>query len=118
MSILDQIKELDKQREQLLATATAEALIKAENAIKELNALGHKYHLTGGPTTPGKRRSGIRQQVLDTIKKALDGISRSDLLTALDAKGDKSAEQSVSNALSALKKQKTITGDDGVYKAK
>jgi len=117
MSVLDQLKELDQKREELLATGKAVALKKAEAAISELNELGFKYKLTGGPTaSTGKRRSGIRDEVLSTIKSSPSGITRAVLLEALGAKGDKSAEQSISNALSALKKQDAVTSDDGVYK--
>lgn len=119
MSVLDQIRKLDEQKAQLLETAKKEALKKAEAAIAELNELGFNYRLTGGPATPtssGKRRTGIRQEVLAVVQQSADGISRADILEKLDAKGDKSAEQSVSNALAALKKQNTITGDDGIYK--
>lgn len=119
MSILDQIQQLEDQKNKLLEQARKEAVTKAETAIAELNALGFNYRLTGGPSPAGtaKRRTGVRQEVLDTIKAAPEGMSRADLLEKMGAKGDKSAEQSISNALAALKKNNSITADDGVYKA-
>ena len=64
----------------------------------------------------GKRRTGVRQEVLDTIKRHPNGIRRADLLEEMGAKGDKRAEQSVSNALANLKKQGQVTLEEGVYK--
>jgi hypothetical protein len=43
-------------------------------------------------------------------------ITRSQLLDDMSARGDKYAEQSISNALAALKKAGTITGEGGTYK--
>jgi hypothetical protein len=67
------------------------------------------------PST-GTRRSGIRQDVLNAIKSHPEGISRADLLEAMGVKGEKSGEKSVSNALSALKKNMSIDSVDGKYK--
>jgi len=118
MSVLDELKKLDKQRAELLANAKQEAVKKAEAAVAELNALGFNFSLKeAGVKGTGSRRSGIRQEVLATVKAQPNGISRADLLDTLNAKGDTSAEQSVSNALSALKKNGSISGEDGIYKA-
>lgn len=64
----------------------------------------------------GSRRSGIREQVLATITAATGGINRADILERMGVKGDKAAEQSVSNALAHAKKQGKVTLDDGIYK--
>ena len=64
----------------------------------------------------GTRRSGRRQEVLAAIKKHPQGISPAALKESLGAT-DKSAQQSVSNALAALKRNKQVTAKDGVYKA-
>jgi len=118
MSITAQLKKLDEQRAQLIAGAKEEALKKAQDAIKDLNELGYNYSLTqdGAAITTGSRRSGIRAEVMATLKKHPNGISRADLLEAMNAKGDKRAEQSISNALSNAKKQGKITLADGLYK--
>lgn len=123
MSTLDQIRKLEEQKNQLLNQAKQEALNKANDAIKELRELGFEYQLVQGDTPTatvrgsGKRRTGIRDDVLEHVTKAKDGITRADLLEQMGAKGDKSSEQSISNALAALKKQGTVTLNDGVYRS-
>ena len=121
MSVLDQIRKLDEQKAKLLKDAKAEALAAAEKAIADLRELGFNYRLVLAGTdtgNPKKRRTGIRDEVLASVKAHPKGFNRADLLEAMNVKGDKSGEQSVSNALSALKRAGTITTDDGVYKAK
>jgi hypothetical protein len=125
MSVMDQIRELEKQKGQLLETAKAGALAAIELAIKELSELGFHYRVIEVDPTParesiarlntGKRRIGIREDVLQavTAKKA---ATRAEVLAAMGAK-DKSAVTSVSNALSALKKQGLIRLDGGAYTA-
>lgn len=83
---------------------------------KELKAID-AYERAKSGTTTAKRRSGIRQDVLEVIKKVPNGISRGDIIATMDAHGDKAKTQSVSNALQALKKAGTVSSDDGVYKA-
>lgn len=116
-SAIEEIKKLEAKKRELLEQAKAEALEQAEEAITTLNALGFPYKLTGGPKQPrGTRRSGIRDAVLEAIEAHPNGINRADLLVGLGVKGDKKGEQSVSNALSALKKAEQISGEDGLYK--
>jgi hypothetical protein len=130
MSVLDEIRKLDEQKAKLLETAKKEALDQANQAIATLRELGFNYRLAEmdrpvpiprGATTArasgGTRRSGVREQVLDAVKAVPGGVSRAKLLETMDAKGDKSAEQSISNALAALKKAGAITAHDGLYKA-
>jgi DNA-binding transcriptional ArsR family regulator len=66
----------------------------------------------------GKRapRGEKRRAVLDLIKKS-EGLTRGEILSRLGVKGDKSAEQSVSNALTALKKQNLVASRDRKYVA-
>lgn len=123
MSVLDQIRKLDEQKAALLSQAKKEAMDTAHKAIASLNELGFNYRLVLGegsaPTaraSTGTRRSGIREQVLAVIQQS-SGMARADLLKAMDAGGDKSAEQSISNALAALKKAGIITANGGVYTA-
>ncbi len=114
LSELDhQIAALEAQKKQIVSEEKKRVLSKVENALKELNALGYNYKLTG-TTTTGTRRTGIRKHVLDAVKAAPNGITRAELLTQLNAT-DKSAQQSVSNALAALKKAGTVDAKDGVY---
>ena len=121
-AVLAKLKKLDEERAVLVADAKHQALAAANMAIADLNALGFTYRLVeGGGSSPptsstGTRRTGIREQVLDAVKASgADGINRADLLRVLGMKGDKSEEQSVSNALSALKKAGATTSKNGRY---
>ncbi|MFS4438619.1 hypothetical protein ACMA5I_10425 [Paracoccaceae bacterium GXU_MW_L88] len=119
MSTLDKIKELDKQKEKLLAEAKQEALQKAEDAVAELNSLGFQYQLVqSGLSTSGtgKRRTGIRKDVLSAVQSKPS--TRAELITSFNADDDKSLQQSISNALAALKKSGELTLNNGTYTAK
>ena len=63
----------------------------------------------------GRRRTGVRQEVFEAVRREPSGVSRAQLLEVMNAKGDKRAEQSISNALSNLKKQGEIMLEQGVY---
>jgi Fe2+ or Zn2+ uptake regulation protein len=63
------------------------------------------------------RRGEKRQAVLKIISQHPDGLSRGEILNLIGVKGDKSGEQSVSNALSALTKQNQLGKKDGKYVA-
>ena len=113
-----QIAELEAQKRTLIADEKKSAIKKAQLAIDELNALGFNYSLVEKGSAPSRtRRTGIRQEVLAIIKEAAGDISRSDLLQKLEAE-TKSAQQSISNALAALKKSGEIEGERGVYRTK
>lgn len=121
MTVFDQIRQLDEQKAQLLKQAKQEALGRATQALKDLAELGFHYQLIEDSSIVtirgiGTRRTGIRNDVLASVK-ATPGITRADLIDKMGAKGDKSAEQSISNALSALKKAGTISLSDGKYSA-
>lgn len=122
MSVLDQIQALEEQKKKLMADAKAEALEAAHKAVDTLNQLGFNYRLveTGTMATPSrtstKRRSGVREEVIKTVADHPKGISRAEVLEVMGVKGDKSGEQSVSNALSNAKKKGDISLVDGVYK--
>ncbi len=117
-------KMIEAERERL-TTALADcnerkAAIDAEIAgiQQEMKAVAaYEAAKTGKPVTAstGKRRTGIRDEVLAKVKAHPEGIARAPLLEEMGVKGDKSGEQSVSNALAALKKAGIITADDGVY---
>jgi DNA-binding transcriptional ArsR family regulator len=61
-------------------------------------------------------RGEKRRAVLELIQKS-KGLTRGEILSTLNVKGDKSAEQSVSNALTALKKQNLVASRDRKYVA-
>lgn len=123
MSVLDEIRKLDEQKAKLLNAAKQEALEAVHKALATLAELGFPHRIvpadgaTATPRATGTRRTGIREEVLGVITMN-PNIGRAQLIEKMNAKGDKSAEQSVSNALSALKKSGVITADNGVYKAK
>ena len=62
------------------------------------------------------RRGSRRQALLDVIRQS-DGLSRGEILERMGLKGDKSGEMSVSNALSALTKNKQVQREGGKYRA-
>ena len=62
------------------------------------------------------RRGEKREAIRALIARHPDGITRSELLTTMQAHGDKAAEQSISNALSALKKTGRIVQEGKAYK--
>lgn len=102
----------EAQRELHAAVADERKRLLAQRAevdkkLAELDALT-------GTKRGGTRRSGIRQEVLNAVKNAPQGIARAGLLDALGAQ-DKSSQQSISNALAALKKAGTIDQKDGKY---
>jgi hypothetical protein len=59
-------------------------------------------------------RGEKRRAVLELIQSS-NGLTRGEILSTLGVKGDKSAEQSVSNALTALKKQNLVASKDRKY---
>ena len=66
--------------------------------------------------TRRRRRSSRRNDIVRVIgASGSDGIGRAGIIQALDVKGDKSAEQAVSNALTALKKSSEVRHADGKY---
>lgn len=123
MSYIEQIKELDAQKQKLMEKAKSEALTRAENAIQELNDLGFNYRIVEGAapsqkaaTSTRTRKSGVSDEVLKIIKGAPDGLPRAAVLEQMNAT-DKKQEQSISNSLSNLKKKGLLTADNGIYKA-
>ena len=70
---------------------------------------------TGKKASSGQRapRGSRRKDILALVKNGAMG--RAEILEALGVKGDKSGEQSVSNALSAMKKAKELAVNDGKY---
>ena len=58
----------------------------------------------------------MRKSVQDLLDNNPNGMKRADVLESMNVKGDKSGEQSVSNALASMKKAGTVTQrDDGSY---
>ena len=62
------------------------------------------------------RKVSRRAEVLSVIASfGSAGVSRGDIILTLNVKGERSAEQSVSNALAALKKIAAVAHRDGKY---
>lgn len=63
-------------------------------------------------------KGSVQASVLAVVAKAgRDGLTRGEILTKMKSKGNRSAEQSVSNALSALKKASKLDNKQGKYMA-
>jgi hypothetical protein len=87
---------------------------------RELTAIEAYDNATRGKAKPvpkraRSRRGEKRQAILELVNQHPDGLSRGDILNLVGVKGDKSGEQSVSNALSALTKQNQLGKKDGKY---
>ncbi len=100
---MQQRDEIDRQLDEL------------EREFGAITAYEQARNGAAAPARGNKRRTGVRQNVLDVVKKHPKGISRADILQEMNAKGDKRAEQSVSNALSNLKKQNSLKLEEGSY---
>ena len=124
---------LDKARKEALANKAAVDK-EIQSIERELTALAAYQQAKGAPVKraagtrgSGKRAPGTgarratgrrgekRQAVLDLIQKNPVGLSRGEILAQMGVKGNKSAEQSVSNALSALKKSDKVNSREGKY---
>jgi hypothetical protein len=108
-----ELENIHSQEEELRTKRTA--------VEHELNALdAYEAAKSGKPkrTATNRVARGSRQSsVLELISKHKGGVTRGDILEAMNLKGNKGGEQSVSNALSALKKGNKITSKDGKYVA-
>lgn len=119
---------LQKQREEVLAKRTAidEELAVIDGKLDRIESYFNPHPATVEPKakkprvstgTRKPRKAGVREAVLAKIAESKDGISRRDLLTAMNAT-DKAAEQSISNAVAALTKEgKITTPSKGHYQA-
>ena len=96
-AIDEEIAEIDKELRAIVAYETART-----SAPK-----GKR----GGSGKRGSRQDGI----LSLLRGKADGLSRGDILEGLGLKGDKTGEQSVSNALGNMKKAGKIGQKDGRY---
>jgi hypothetical protein len=96
--------ELERLDAQASAIAAYEAALKGKRVASP----------TSAPRTPwGEKRGAI----LALIAEHPDGMTRAEIIDALQARGDKSAEQSISNALAALKKTGRLTQQGKQYTA-
>jgi hypothetical protein len=116
----EQREKFEKQRD--------EARAKLEEAEAELRAIdayeaAKKAKPAQAAATDGERKqraprqTGKRNEVLKLVEQYPQGVTAGELKDKLSIKGDKSGEQSLSNALSALKKAGQLIQEDGKYKA-
>lgn len=108
---------LDERREgiTLQQKQLDEQLAAVEREIEAINAYESVKTGRVGKRTPGTR-PGKRNNVLQLLESNPHGMTRGEILGAMNIKGSKSGEQSVSNALKQLKKLGRIkSGDDGKY---
>lgn len=103
-----ELSELDTRRTEL---ATKLARIDAYFGV---TTKPKATRTNSGPRAP---RGSVQQSLLELIQQNPDGFTRAQILEKLEAKGTKTAEQSISNGLSALKKQSKLSSKDGLYKA-
>ena len=68
------------------------------------------------PRRRGRRNTGRAAAIRETIQNSPEGISRAGIIEALDCKGDKAAEQAVSNLLSNLKKSGAVAHEGRIYR--
>jgi len=68
-STVEQIQELDAQREQILTEAKTNALERAEEAVSELNALGFHYYI-------GETEKNIRSSMKMKAKRVANKSAR------------------------------------------
>jgi len=113
----DAARNRKKQLDRELSTIDSElaAILAYEQAKKKAPA-GASQKSRRPTARTGRRapRGEKRRAVLELIQKS-NGLTRGEILANLGVKGDKSAEQSVSNALTALKKQNLVASRDRKY---
>jgi hypothetical protein len=64
---------------------------------------------------PRAQRGSRREVLLQVIGREPNGLSRGEIFERMAIKGDKSAEKSVSNALTALTKSNQVSRREGKY---
>jgi hypothetical protein len=111
-----ELATITSQLEELAARRAA-----AERELAALDAY-EAARLGKAPTkrsAKGNRqpRGSVQTTVLEIIQKIPAGISRGDIIATVGSTGSKASEQSISSALSALKKAGRITSKDGKYVA-
>jgi hypothetical protein len=68
-----------------------------------------------GSRRPQTRRGSRREALLQLIKDNPTGLARGEILERMGLKGDKSAEMSISNALTGLTKSNQVSRREGKY---
>jgi hypothetical protein len=100
-------QEAEREMSQLEAQVAA---IKAYDAALKGKAVPKE------PRERRGRRGEKREALRELIAQHPEGLTRGEVLAAMHARGDKAAEQSVSNALAALKKAGRLVQEGKTYK--
>ena len=119
-----------EQERTRLTQAREDALAKKQEAEDQLAAIDTEFGAIaayeaakkGKPASAGAekkrrapRQSGKRNEILKLVQQYPDGVTAGELKDKLGIRGNKQGEQSVSNALSALKKAGQLTLEGGKY---
>ena len=117
LAALKKSGEVAHQDGKYIATAVEEPAAAAEPAAAEAAAETEAApEPAPAPKARRRRRTSRRAAIVSVIEAAgSDGIGRAGIIEQLNVKGDKSAEQSVSNALANLKKSGAVAHGDGKY---
>jgi Fe2+ or Zn2+ uptake regulation protein len=108
---------LNERREDIIIRRKEldEQLAVVDREIEAINAYETVKTGAAGKKAPGTR-SGRRNNIIELLESHPPGMTRGEILETMNIKGDKSGEQSVSNALKQLKKLGKIkSGNDGKY---
>jgi hypothetical protein len=101
-----------KQQEAEREIAQLEALM---SAIAAYDAALKGKKVPSRPGAPRGPKGEKRRAILDHIREHPDGMTRGELIAEMNAHEDKAATQSISNALSALKKSGQLTQQGKKY---
>ena len=96
-------REIAQLEVQLAAIAAYDAALKGKSVADK-------------PQAARGRRGEKREAIRELIAQHPDGLTRKELLMAMVAHGNKAAEQSISNALAAMKKEGRIIQEGRSYK--
>ena len=116
----EKLADLMEQERERLTKRRAELTEELAEIAAELSRID-AYFSAGRPTRLAKAnrqaRGTVQATVLEIIRRTASGITRGDIIATVNSTGSKASEQSISNALSALKKANKITAENGKYKA-
>jgi hypothetical protein len=111
-------QRIDAAREQVQATirdlqGKLDALDREYGAIDAY--LAAREGKPAGKRQSRGRRGSKREALIQLLRQHPTGLSRGEILTRMDLKGDRSGEMSVSNALTALTKGNHADRREGKY---
>jgi hypothetical protein len=112
--------KLSETNRELAAIAAYEAAKTSTAATPRPQPRGPRTSVaavTQSPAETGTRpRTGSRREALvQVIREQPNGLSRGEIFVRMGLKGNKSAEKSISNALTALTKGNQVSRRDGKY---